>query len=29
MIKQTNSTRFYFAAPYYFGFRSPDAVGGA
>jgi hypothetical protein len=28
MMKQTFSSRFYFAA-YYFGFRLPDAVGGA
>jgi hypothetical protein len=28
-MKQNLSTRFYFAAPYYFGFRIPDVVGGA
>jgi hypothetical protein len=27
-MTQTISTRFYFA-PFYFGFRKPDAVGGA
>jgi len=28
-MKQTLSTRFYFAAAYYFGFRIPETVGGA
>jgi hypothetical protein len=27
-MTQIISTRFYFA-PFYFGFRKPDAVGGA
>ena len=29
MMMQFNWSRFYFSAPYYFGFRKTDAVGGA
>jgi hypothetical protein len=27
-MKQIFSTRYYFTASYYFGFRNPDAAGG-
>jgi hypothetical protein len=28
-MKQITSSSFYLYAPFYFGFRKPDAVGGA
>jgi hypothetical protein len=28
-MDQSFSTRYYFTAPYYFGYRNPVAVGGA
>jgi hypothetical protein len=29
MMMRINWSRFYFSAPYYFGFHKTDAVGGA
>jgi hypothetical protein len=29
MMIRINWSRFYFSAPYYFGFHKTDAVGGA